>query len=42
MEAMFFIIGEGITDKQGEEAKMIHVVMGWSWRHQYMLLFTLM
>lgn len=28
---MFLIVNEGITDKQGEEAKMIHVVMDWSW-----------
>lgn len=30
-----------VIDKQGEEIRMIHMVMNWSWRHQYEFMFSL-
>lgn len=41
MKARVLTPGWKITDKQGEEVRTILVVMDWSWRHQYELMFRL-
>ena len=42
MVGVRFPLLEGkVIYKQGEEARMIHVVMNLSWRHQYKFMFSL-
>lgn len=40
-EPGFSLLAWEFLDKQGEEAKMIRVVMDTSWKHQYQLTFKL-
>lgn len=39
-EPRFSLLEREFTDKQGEEAKINHVILNYSYRHPYILIFS--